>query len=92
MAQTDVKIVQELSPEEYQKRLETFGELRHLLFGYVKSQARQKATKLPVRYVDVEDLESIGDAQVWIAVLRWNPSKGSSLVSWARRLVWTNRV
>jgi len=90
MTSTDVEIVRRMSPKEYQQRLEMFYELAPVLTPYIKGQAEQKAAKLPVAYVDKYDLEAIGNAQVWIAVLRWDPKKGSSLVGWAKRLVWTN--
>lgn len=76
-----------MGAEEYQSRLQIYDDLMPQMTSYIKSQAYRKAFALPVSYVGVDDLVGIGNAEAWVAVLRWNGS--SSLVEWAKRLIWT---
>jgi hypothetical protein len=90
MTEKDIELARALTEEEYQKHLEVFNSILPELRPYIRNQANRRADKIPTAYVDEGDLERIGEAQVWIACLRWDAEKGSSLPSWAKRLIWTN--
>ena len=87
MINTDIDVFQGLSAQEYQERLRMFDQVIPELAPYIRYQAAMKATKLPVFYIGQDDLNQMGNIETWVAVLRWDGS--SSLVDWAKRLIWT---
>jgi len=87
MTNTDIDIFRGLSDQEYKERLYLFDQLMPELIPYIRFQAAMKAPKLPVSYVEKDDLIEMGHIEAWVAVLRWDGR--SSLVDWAKRLIWT---
>lgn len=85
---TDIDRTKKLSAQEYEARLQEFERLLPSMRSYIRREAARKAASIPVSYVTEDDLIGIGNIQTWVAVLRWD--RTSSLVHWARRLVWTH--
>jgi len=90
LTQPDVVRANGLSDSDYLNKTEQFERLLPMVIPYIRDQARIKAVKLPNYYITQDDLEAVGWTQVWIAVMTWDSSKGTSLISWAKRLIWTN--
>lgn len=87
MINTDVDVFRGLSAQEHQERLRVFDQIISELAPYIRYQAATKAAKLPVFYIGQDDLSQMGSIETWVAVLRWDGS--SSLIDWAKRLIWT---
>ena len=90
MTKVDVELVKNLTPKEYSEKIAAFEELLPELTSYINAEANKKSMKLPTTHVDRDDLIRLGETQVWIATLRHDPERGSSLKNYARRLIWTN--
>jgi hypothetical protein len=84
---TDFDIVRRMGTKEYQARVQMYKELIPAVTPYINSQARLKASKLPVSYMGVDDLVGIGNIEAWVAVLRWDGRV--PLIAWAKRVIWT---
>jgi len=86
---TDIEVVQELSDDEYDQLEIRFNLLRDELASYTASVVSRTASKLPVNYIDRDDLENLCDIYSWIASYRWNGSV--PLANWAKHVI-TSRM
>ncbi len=86
---TDIELVAELADDQYDAMIERFKALREELSGYIPVVASINAAKLPVDYVDKDDLASLCEVYAWIASYRWNGSV--PLANWAKHVI-TSRM
>jgi len=85
-----IEATRRLTQGEREKKLHIFNELSRKLESFIDAQAAKRARKLPSSYLSKEDLKAVGYVQTWVAVVTWDPCRGASLESWAKRKIWTN--
>lgn len=90
LTQPSIEAAQRLTQDEYEEKLHIFDELLEKLSPFIEVEAAKRARKLPSDYYSIDDLRAVGQAQTWVATVTWDPRRGASLESWAKRRIWTN--
>jgi hypothetical protein len=90
LTKPSIRKAQQLSEGERAEKVLVFEKLLKKLSPYIEAEAARRASRLPSSYIDKEDLVAVGNIQVWVAVITWDPRRGASLEEWAKRRVWTN--
>lgn len=90
LTKPSIEAARQLTQDEYKEKLCIFDELSKKLAPFIETEATKRAYKLPSDYYSIDDLRAVGQVQTWVAVVTWDPDRGASLESWAKRRIWTN--